>query len=65
MIEKIGIIGVGVLGNAIKETFETFETLDNITIKCYDKYKKNSIECSSILDMCDCNMICEQKSKNN
>jgi len=68
MIEKIsiiGIIGVGVLGNAIKETFETFETFNTTIIKCYDKYKKNSIECnsvyssicSSVLDMCDCNII--------
>ena len=36
---SIGIIGIGVLGNAIFETFNSIKTID---IKCYDKYKINN-----------------------
>ena len=57
---SLGIVGLGILGNGIRETFETFP---NIIIKCYDKYKKNifinsiSINCESIKDLCDCEII--------
>jgi UDPglucose 6-dehydrogenase len=57
---SLGIIGLGILGNAINETFETFS---NTIIKCYDKYKKKpsfnsiSINCESIKDLCDCEII--------
>jgi GDP-mannose 6-dehydrogenase len=57
---SIGIIGLGVLGTAVRETFESFS---NIIIKCYDKYKKNSftnsisINCDSIEELCNCKII--------
>lgn len=62
---SIGIIGIGVLGTAIKETFETFEKLQNnqtsqnilstiSSIISYDKYKGIG---TSILDMCKCDII--------
>ena len=66
---SIGIIGIGVLGTAIKETFETFEKLQNnqtsqnissvissviSSIISYDKYKGIG---TSILDVCKCDII--------
>ena len=56
----IGIVGLGVLGTAIRETFETFP---NAFIKCYDKYKKqsinkkNTIYCNTIKQLLECNII--------
>ena len=67
----IGIIGLGILGNAIKETFEFFP---NIKIKCYDKYKVrdinikntihttnnttyNTIYCNTIQELLLCDII--------
>ena len=45
----IGIIGIGVLGKAIKETFEKFDRINNsILVKCYDKYKS---DCNNVLCM--------------
>jgi len=54
---SIGIIGIGVLGTAIKETFETFKSNIISNIICYDKYKKigNGIIDTSI---CDIIFIC-------
>jgi len=46
----IGVIGVGVVGNAIKNALEHF----NIPFKLYDKYKKLG---NSIDDLLDCNII--------
>ena len=63
---SIGIIGVGVLGKAI---LETFISIKSIYIKCYDKYKidnKNitinnhiyhDIYVSKIEDLCHCNIL--------
>ena len=48
---SIGIIGIGVLGNALKETFENNI---NCNIICYDKYKFIG---NSILDVCKCDII--------
>jgi len=56
----IGIVGLGVLGTAIRETFESFP---NAFIKCYDKYKKQSINtnnttyCNTLKNLLDCNVI--------
>jgi UDP-glucose 6-dehydrogenase len=45
-IDKIslGIVGLGILGTAIHETFKSFT---NTIIKCYDKYKTNSFVSSN------------------
>ena len=53
---SIGIIGIGVLGLAIKETFEKFQSIKNniSSIISYDKYKKIGI---GILDVCKCDII--------
>ena len=54
---SIGIIGVGVLGTAILESFIPIKSID---IKCYDKYKTNSnndIYVSAIADLVQCNII--------
>lgn len=37
---KIGIIGIGFVGNAIKHSLELKKKDNNIIIKCYDKYIK-------------------------
>ena len=47
---KIGIIGIGVLGNALKKTFE----YHNINIVCYDKYKNIG---NNVIELLDCDMI--------
>lgn len=47
---KIGIIGIGVLGNALKGTFEFY----NINVICYDKYKNIG---ESVLELLNCDMI--------
>ena len=57
----IGIVGLGVLGTAIRETFESFtdtntNTNMKIKIKCYDKYK-NTIYCKSIQELLICDII--------
>jgi UDPglucose 6-dehydrogenase len=62
---KIGIIGIGVLGNAIKETFENFKKDDiekgvgvklglGLDIKCYDRYKNIG---SGIYELLDTDMV--------
>ena len=53
---SIGIIGIGVLGSAIKETFQTFQSIKNniSSIISYDKYKKIG---NCILDVCKCDII--------
>ena len=58
---SIGIIGVGVLGTAILESFIPIKSID---IKCYDKYKtntnsntNNNIYVSAIADLVQCNII--------
>lgn len=50
----IGIIGIGVLGTAIKETFASYNTNIISNIICYDKYKKIG---NNILDTCICDII--------
>ena len=55
----IGIIGVGVLGTAILESFTPIKSID---IKCYDKYKTNTntnndIYVSTLADLYHCNII--------
>jgi nucleotide sugar dehydrogenase len=55
----IGIIGIGVLGTAILETFTTivpvdYEDNNTLIVKCYDKYKNIG---NSITELLDCNMI--------
>jgi UDPglucose 6-dehydrogenase len=63
MLYSIGIIGVGVLGTAILESFIEIET---INIKCYDKYKtKNNTTLNNGVNMyvpsieflCNCDII--------
>ena len=51
---SIGIIGIGILGTAIKETFASYNTNIISNIICYDKYKNIG---NSILDICICNII--------
>jgi len=58
---SIGIIGVGVLGKAILESFIPIKSID---VKCYDKYKiehgknyDNTIYVSSIANLCHCHII--------
>ena len=56
----VGIIGIGILGNAIKNTFES---IPSIELLCYDKYKEidnnnnNNNNKSTILDMNKCDII--------
>ena len=57
---NVGIIGIGVLGNAI---FETLNQL-HIPVKCYDKYKYNNETINNthnfvleINELLDCNMV--------
>ena len=58
---NVGIIGIGVLGNAI---FETLNQL-HIPVKCYDKYKYNNETIINnthnfvldINELLDCNMV--------
>jgi nucleotide sugar dehydrogenase len=47
---KIGIIGIGVVGTAIKNVLESFQ----ISLKVYDKYKQLG---KSIEELLDCNII--------
>jgi nucleotide sugar dehydrogenase len=70
MSYTIGIIGVGVLGKAILETFISIKSID---IKCYDKYKidnknitinnhiyhdiSHNIYVSKIEDLCHCDIL--------
>jgi UDPglucose 6-dehydrogenase len=49
---KIGIVGLGVLGNAIKKSFEFLDI--NIIIKCYDKYKNIG---NGVFELLDSNLI--------
>ena len=51
---SIGIIGIGVLGTAIKETFASHDTNIISNIICYDKYKKIG---NGIIDTCICDII--------
>jgi nucleotide sugar dehydrogenase len=46
----IGIIGIGILGTALKNTFETF----GLNVVCYDKYKNIG---ESLNDLLICNII--------
>jgi len=56
----IGIVGLGVLGSAIHETFKSFS---NIKIKCYDKYKvqeyntNKTIYSNTIQELLICDII--------
>ena len=57
MAYSIGIIGVGVLGKAILESFISIKSID---IKCYDKYKidhRSDIYVSTLADLCQCHII--------
>ena len=61
MAYSIGIIGVGVLGKAI---LESFIPIKSINMKCYDKYKiehgknyDNNIYVSTLYDLCQCHII--------
>ena len=58
---SLGIVGLGILGTAIYETFKSFP---NTIIKCYDKYKTNSSNSSNssinytiLKELCDCEII--------
>ena len=66
---SIGIIGIGVLGKALLETYELINNdnnndNNNLVIKSYDKYNNThigktqcNIKCNSIEEMIDCNII--------
>lgn len=51
MFNKIGIIGLGVVGNAIFESFN----IKGIKIICYDKFKNGGID--SLQDLLNCELI--------
>ena len=57
---SIGIIGVGILGKALLETYEILNNDTNLIIKSYDKYNDKYIgasKCNCIEEMSDCNII--------
>jgi UDPglucose 6-dehydrogenase len=61
---SIGIIGVGVLGKALLETFEILNKKNNndtnLIIKSYDKYNDKYIgapKCNCVEEMIDCDII--------
>ena len=54
---KIGIIGDGFVGTAIRESLLLHDFIYNQNLYIYDKYKKKDYMCNKITDMLNCDIL--------